>query len=134
MPITRLWADDEGHTHLEPWSADALAFEAGPGVFKGVGGTVLGDASRVMLMRFEPGIRPPLHRVNPGLVVLLEGALVIGVSDGTEVALAPGDAVRIESAGLGRGGVGGWSPSNPDADRFALVALVQMPSRPAASA
>jgi len=130
VPIYRLWADDDhGHTHLEAWSADALAFENGPGVFKGVGGTVLGNATRVMLMRFEPGIDPPLHRANPGFAVLIEGELLIRVSDGTEVALAPGDALRIESLGVGRGGIGGWSPTNPSKERTALLALAQMPSK-----
>jgi hypothetical protein len=132
VPIYRVWADDaEGHTHLEAWSADALAFENGPGVFKGVGGTVLGNATRVMLIRFEPGIEPPLHRANPGFATLIEGELVVRVSDGTEVALAPGDALRIESLGVGRGGIGGWSPANPSKERTALLALVQMPSKPA---
>ncbi len=127
MPIYRLYADDEGATHLEPWSAGELAFESGPGAFKGIGGTVLGDASRVTLMRFESGAEPPLHRVNPGFAVLLEGVLTVRVSDGAEVALAPGDAIRIESTGAGRDGVGGWAPVNTGGG-IALLALVQMPA------
>jgi hypothetical protein len=129
MPIYRLWADSEGHTHLESFAAAEMPFEAGPGGFKGIGGTVLGDASRVMLVRLEPGATTQLHRVNPGLAVVLEGAATVGVSDGTEVALAPGDAVRIESAGLGRDGVGGWSLANLHPTDHALLALVLMPSR-----
>lgn len=128
MPIYRLWATEDGHTHLEAWPAEAVAFEFGPGEFKGIGGSVLGDARRVMLMRFERGITPSLHRANPGFAVLLEGELLVRVSDGTEVALAPGDAIRIESLGVGRGGIGGWSPANPSKERAALLALVQMPS------
>ena len=128
MPIYRLYADEEGVTHLESWSAGELAFESGPGAFRGIGGTVLGEASRVMLMRLEPGVEPPLHRANPGFAVLLEGALTVRVSDGAEVALAPGDAIRIESTGPGRDGVGGWAPVNTG-EGIALLALVQMPAQ-----
>ena len=128
MPMYRLWADADGHTHIEAWPATELAFESGPGIFKGIGGTILGAATRVALMRFEAGIRPPLHRVNGGLAVLMAGRLTVAVSDGDEVALEAGDAIRIESAGIGRGGVGGWQPVNPGPD-LAFVALVQMPSR-----
>ena len=127
MPIYRLYADDAGATHIEPMTTDALHFENGPGEFKGVGGTVLGAASRVMLMRFEEGVRPRLHRANPGMAVLLEGRLTVAVSDGSRVELAPGDAVRIESTGVGRGGNGGWAPANPGPG-LALLALTQMPS------
>ena len=128
MPIYRLYADQEGASHLEPWRAGELAFESGPGAFKGIGGTVLGDASRVMLMRLEPGVEPPLHRANPGFVVLLEGALTVRVSDGAEVALSPGDAIRIESTGPGHDGTGGWAPVNTG-EGIALLALVQMPEQ-----
>ncbi len=128
MPMYRLWADSTGHTHIEAWPATELAFESGPGIFKGIGGTILGAATRVALMRFEAGIKPPLHRVNGGLAVVMEGRLVVGVSDGDEVLLQPGDAVRIESAGIGRGGVGGWQPVNPGPD-LTFVALIQMPSQ-----
>lgn len=121
MPLYRLYAGDDGVTHIAPLDAAGLAFEGGPGDFKGIGGAVLGDASRVLLMRFEPGVRPPLHRANPGLAVLIEGELVIAASDGDRVALHPGDAVRIESTGEG-----GWSPSNPGT-AVALLVLTQMP-------
>lgn len=128
MPMYRLWADSEGHTHIEAWPVTELAFESGPGIFKGIGGTILGAATRVALMRFEAGIKPPLHRVNGGLAVLMEGRLTVAVSDGDEVALAAGDAIRIESAGIGRGGIGGWQPVNPGPG-LTFVALVQMPSK-----
>ena len=127
MPIYRLYADEQGATHLEPLRAEELAFESGPGEFKGIGGSVLGRASRLMLMRFEPGAGAALHRVNPGFAVLLEGVLTVATSDGGEVALRPGDAVRIESAGAGRGGQGGWAPANPGPG-VALLALTQMPA------
>lgn len=121
MPVYRLFASEDGATHIEPMEASAFSFEHGPGEFKGVGGMVLGDASRVLLMRFEAGIEPSLHRANPGFAVLLEGELNVAVSDGTEVALRPGDAIRIESTGRG-----GWAPRNPG-DEPALMTIAQMP-------
>lgn len=128
MPIYRIHTSEDGHTHLEAWPAEAVAFEAGPGPFKGLGGAVLGDAKRVALLRIAPGLKPPLHRTNSGLAVVLEGEVLLRVSDGTEVLLHPGDAVRLESLGVGRGGIGGWSPSNPSSETAALLALVHMPS------
>jgi hypothetical protein len=127
MPIYRIYTSDDGHTHLEAWPAEAVAFEAGPGPFKGLGGAVLGDAKRVALLRIDPGLEPPLHRTNSGLAILLEGEVLLRVSDGAEVLLHAGDAVRLESLGVGRGGVGGWSPTNPSKERRALLALVHMP-------
>lgn len=121
MPIYRLFAGADGVSHLEPLAAAALSFEGGPGAMKGIGGTVLGRASWVTLMRFEAGVRPELHRVGAGLAVLLEGQLVVGVSDGAEQLLRPGDAVRIESTGDG-----GWAPANPGPG-LALLAMVRMP-------
>ena len=127
MPIYRLYADERGATHLEPLSTDGLAFESGPGEFKGIGGSVLGRASRLMLMRFEPGAGAALHRVNPGFAVLLEGVLTVAASDGGQVELRPGDAVRIESADMSADGQGGWAPANPGPG-VALLALTQMPA------
>lgn len=128
VPIYRLFLGNDGETHIEPLAPEALAFENGPGPLKGVGGTVLGRASWVTLMRFEEGVRPGLHRVNPGLAVLLEGRLEVGVSDGAVQPLVPGDALRIEHVGTGRG-QGGWAPANPGPG-LALLALVQMPTSP----
>ena len=127
MPIYRIHTSEDGHTHLEAWSAEAVAFEAGPGPFKGLGGAVLGDARRVALLRIAPGLKPPLHRTNSGLAIILEGDVLLRVSDGAEVLLHPGDAVRLESLGVGRGGVGGWAPANASSDVPALLALVHMP-------
>lgn len=124
MPVYRLYASEDGATHIEPLGTENFSFENGPGEFKGIGGMVLGDASRVLLMRFEAGVQPSLHRANPGLAVLLEGELTVAVSDGSEVALRPGDAIRVESTGRG-----GWAPRNPG-DRLALMAITQMPSKP----
>jgi hypothetical protein len=126
VPVYRLYADVQGATHIEPLDLLDRPWENGPGQFKGVGGSVLGSASRVMLMRFETGSRPPLHRAVPSFAVLLQGALVVNASDGEEVTLQPGDAVRVETTGAG-----GWRLGNP-AEGYALLALVQMPSGRAA--
>ena len=127
MPIYRVYTSEDGHTHLEAWPPDHVSFEAGPGPFKGLGGAVLGDAKRVALLQIAPGLKPPLHRANSGMAIVLEGQVLLGVSDGTEVLLSPGDAVRIESLGVGRGGIGGWAPANPSESVPALLALVHMP-------
>jgi hypothetical protein len=119
----RLFADDAGVTHLEPLALLDRPWENGPGEFKGVGGSVLGDASRVMLMRFETGARPGLHRAVPSFAVCLEGEIVVSASDGTNVALRPGDAVRVETTGRG-----GWQLGNK-LDEPSLLAVVQMPPR-----
>ena len=121
MPSYRLYADERGRTHLEPTDLFALPFENGPGAFKGVGGSVLGAASRVMMMRFEVGARPEFHRAVPSFAVLLAGALVVSTTSGDEVELHPGDAVRVETTGRG-----GWRLGNRGEDE-ALLALAQMP-------
>ena len=119
----RMTADDRGQTHLEPMDLFAWPFENGPGEFKGVGGAAMGDASRVMLMRFETGARPGFHRAVPGFLVVLSGELVVWDSSGTEVALLPGDALRCETTGRG-----GWRLGNR-VEQNTLVALVQMPPK-----
>lgn len=123
MSAYRLHADDAGRTHIEPLSLLDRPWENGPGDFKGVGGSVLGDASHVMLMRFETGARPSFHRAVPGFLVVLEGELVVNASDGDEVVLVPGDAIRVETTGQG-----GWRLGNR-ADGYTLVALTQMPPK-----
>jgi hypothetical protein len=117
----RLYADADGRTHIEPLDLLDRPWENGPGDFKGVGGSVLGNASRVMLMRFETGSRPPLHRAVPGFAVVLQGEVIVSDSTGAEVALGPGDAMRVETTGRG-----GWRLGNR-AEGYALLALVQMP-------
>ena len=119
----RMTADDRGQTHLEPMDLFAGPFENGPGEFKGVGGAAMGDASRVMLMRFETGARPGFHRAVPGFLVVLSGELVVWDSSGAEVALLPGDALRCETTGRG-----GWRLGNR-VEQNTLVALVQMPPK-----
>jgi hypothetical protein len=126
MAAYRLTADDQGRTHLEPLDLFAWPFENGPGDFKGVGGAVMGDASRVMLMRFESGSRPAQHRAVPSFAVVLEGEVVVNDSTGGEVVLQRGDAIRVETTGRG-----GWRLGNRG-EGYALLALAQMP--PAKSA
>ena len=120
----RLTADEQGKTHLAPWDLLDWPFENGPGDFKGVGGAVVGDARRVMLMRFESGSRPGFHGAVPSFAVLLSGELVVNDSSGGEAVLAPGDVVRVETTGRG-----GWRLGNRQ-EEFALLALVQMPLAP----
>jgi hypothetical protein len=122
MAVFRLYADEAGVTHVEPLDLFDRPWENGPGEFKGVGGSVLGDASRVMLMRFERGARSPLHRAVQCFAVLLSGALVVSASDGTNVELGPGDAVRVETPGRGRWQLGSRAKGE------ALLAVVQMPA------
>ncbi|MCK9485413.1 MAG: hypothetical protein M0R73_01750 [Dehalococcoidia bacterium] len=118
----RLRADEQGRTHLEDVDLLDWPFENGPGDFKGVGGAVMGDASRVMLMRFESGSHPGFHRAVPSFAVLLSGELVVDDSTGAEVTLHPGDSIRVETTGRG-----GWRLGNRGED-YALLALVQMPA------
>lgn len=127
MAAYRLTADEEGKTHLEPYDLFDWPFENGPGDFKGVGGAVMGDASRVMLMRFEVGARPGFHRAVPSFGVVVAGEIVVTDSTGTDVRLGVGDAIRVETMGRG-----GWRLGNRGAE-MALLALVQMPPKRAAS-
>lgn len=128
MAAYRLIADEEGKTHLEPYDLFDWPFENGPGDFKGVGGAVMGDAHRVMLMRFERGAHPGFHRAVPSFGVVVAGEVVVSDSTGQHVALRPGDAIRVDTAGRGTWRLGSRG------EEMALLALVQMPARPEASA
>ena len=128
MTAYRLTADERGRTHIEPMDLFDWPFENGPGEFKGVGGAVIGDASRVMLMRFEVGARPGLHRAVPSFGVVVSGEIVVGDSSGNEATLVVGDAIRVETTGRG-----GWRLGNRG-EEMALLALVQMPPKRAPSA
>lgn len=123
MAAYRLTADEAGKTHLEPFDLFDWPFENGPGDFKGVGGAVMGDATRVMLMRFEVGSHPGFHRAVPCFAVVVEGEVVVSDSTGHDVALQVGDAIRVETTGRG-----GWRLGNRG-DEMALLALVQMPPK-----
>lgn len=124
MAQYRLFAGEQGRSILEPVQLLASPFENGPGEFKGVGGVVLGNASRVMLMRFESGAHPGFHRASPAFAVLLEGSLVVTPREGDEVLLAPGDVVRVEPMERGS-----WRLGNPGATD-ALFAVIPMPPAP----
>ena len=128
MAAYRLTADEQGRTSLAPWDLFDWPFENGPGDFKGVGGAVMGDASRVMLMRFERGARPGLHRAVPSFAVVVAGEIVVSDSSGASVTLAVGDAIRVETTGRG-----GWRLGNRG-EEMALLALVQMPPKKAPDA
>ena len=128
MTAYRLTADEQGKTHLEPYDLFDWPFENGPGDFKGVGGVVMGDASRVMLMRFEVGARPGFHRAVPSFGVVVSGAIVVSDSAGQSVTLEVGDAIRVETTGRGV-----WRLGNRG-DEMALLALVQMPPKQAPAA
>lgn len=121
MAQYRLHRGEHGKSVLEPLELLASPFENGPGEFKGVGGIVLGGASRVMLMRFETGAHPGFHRAIPAFAVLLEGSLVVSPAVGDEVLLRPGDAVRVEPMERGT-----WRLGNPGA-ADALFAVIAMP-------
>ena len=60
------------------------SWENGPGAFKGIGGTVLGDARRVMLMRFEPNTE-----------IVLQGVLTVRDSKNNDILLNPGDSIKV---------------------------------------
>lgn len=132
MAAWRLYVDEDSQTRLEPLDLLAWPFENGPGEFKGVGGAVMGDATRLMLMRFETGSRPPLHRVMPSFAVLLQGELVVSDSGDGEVVLKPGDAVRVEP-GVDSARPARWRLGNRS-EGYALLALVQMPQAAVADA
>lgn len=126
MAQYRLFRGENGKSTLEPLNLLASPFENGPGEFKGVGGMVLGDASRVMLMRFESGAHPGFHRAIPSFAVLLEGSLVVSPAVGDEALLQPGDAIRVEPMERGT-----WRLGNPGLTD-ALLALVPIPPPPTA--
>lgn len=121
MAQYRLSAGPTGKSVLEPLPLLDSPFENGPGEFKGVGGVVLGPASRVMLMRFESGSHPGFHRAIPAFAVLLEGELVVSPGVGDDVRLAPGDVIRVEPMARGT-----WRLGNPGLSD-ALFAVVAMP-------
>tara|TARA_B100000530_G_C15923727_1_gene474160 strand:+ start:374 stop:739 length:366 start_codon:yes stop_codon:yes gene_type:complete len=96
------------------------SWENGPGAFKGIGGTVLGDATRVMLMRFEPNTETPLHRVASGLFIVLQGVLTIRDSKNDDISLNSGDSIKIPSSINSK-----WQLVNTGATEV-LFALIKM--------
>ena len=113
--------DEEGETRIDSYPIRELPFEIGPGAFKGLGGTILGDASRFMMLRLEQEINLPLHRAAPGVAINLLGKVTISGSEGAAVTLSPGDLLKIETRVRGA-----WTLTN-DNDEEAYLALIPMP-------
>ena len=113
--------DEQGETRIESYSIKDLPFEIGPGAFKGLGGTILGAASRFMMLRIEDEITLPLHRAAPGVAINLLGKLTINGSQGSAVTLNPGDLLKIETKIRGA-----WAITN-DNHEEAYLALIPMP-------
>ena len=112
----------EGNTEISLYKLEELPFEIGPGSFKGLGGTVLGDATRLMMLRVEAGTALPLHRATPGFAVILSGRVEVAGNQGNSVEMQVGDVMRIETKVRGP-----WRISNPSVDD-AYIALVVMPT------
>ncbi len=112
----------EGDTDISSYQLEELPFEIGPGHFKGLGGTVIGEATRLMILRVETGAELPLHRATPGFAVILSGSVKVGGSQGDSVEMRTGDVVRLETRARGP-----WRLSN-SSDNEAFIALTVMPS------
>tara|TARA_B100000676_G_C17991655_1_gene795298 strand:- start:386 stop:751 length:366 start_codon:yes stop_codon:yes gene_type:complete len=90
--------NDQGNHQIALRDLSDQSWENGPGAFKGIGGTVLGDATRVMLMKFELNSETPLHRVTSGLFIVLEGVLTLHNNKNEDIFLKPGDSIKIPSS------------------------------------
>ncbi len=106
--------NEEGETWIDSYSIKDLPFEIGPGAFKGLGGTILGSASRLMML--------PLHRAAPGVAINLLGKVTVSGSQGSAVTLNPGDLLKIETKIRGA-----WAIVNNHKEE-AYLALIVMPS------
>lgn len=113
--------NEEGETWIDSYSIRDLPFEIGPGAFKGLGGTILGAASRLMMLRVEKEIDLPLHRAAPGVAINLLGKVTVRGSTGSAVTLNPGDLLKIETKIRGA-----WAITNSNAEE-AYLALIPMP-------
>lgn len=113
--------NEEGETWIDSYSIRDLPFEIGPGAFKGLGGTILGTASRLMMLRVEQEIDLPLHRAAPGVAISLLGKITVRGSTGSTVILNPGDLLKIETKVRGA-----WAIANSN-DEEAYLALIPMP-------
>lgn len=114
--------NEEGETWIDSYSIKDLPFEIGPGAFKGLGGTILGSASRLMMLRIEQEIELPLHRAAPGVAINLLGKVTVSGSQGSAVTLNPGDLLKIETKIRGA-----WAIVNNHKEE-AYLALIVMPS------
>jgi hypothetical protein len=113
--------NEEGETWIDSYSISDLPFEIGPGAFKGLGGTILGTASRLMMLRVEKEIDLPLHRAAPGVAINLLGKVTVRGSTGSAVTLNPGDLLKIETKIRGA-----WAIANSKNEE-AYLALIPMP-------
>jgi hypothetical protein len=113
--------NEEGETWIDSYSISDLPFEIGPGAFKGLGGTILGTASRLMMLRVEKEIDLPLHRAAPGVAINLLGKVTVRGSTGSAVTLNPGDLLKVETKIRGA-----WAIANSNAEE-AYLALIPMP-------
>ena len=113
--------NEEGETWIDSYSMTDLPFEIGPGAFKGLGGTILGDASRLMMLRIERERDLPLHRAAPGVAINLQGKITISGSQGSEITLHPGDLLKIKTKIRGA-----WTIVNNNKEEVYL-ALISMP-------
>ena len=113
--------NEEGETWIDSYSISDLPFEIGPGAFKGLGGTILGTASRLMMLRVEKEIDLPLHRAAPGVAINLLGKVTVRGSTGSAVTLNPGDLLKIETKIRGT-----WAIANSNTEE-AYLALIPMP-------
>ncbi len=113
--------NEEGETWIDSYSIRDLPFEIGPGAFKGLGGTILGDASRLMMLRIEREMDLPLHRAAPGVAINLQGKITISGSQGSAITLHPGDLLKIKTKIRGA-----WTIANNNKEEVYL-ALISMP-------
>ena len=116
-----LTENEEGETRIDSYLIKDLPFEIGPGAFKGLGGTILGNASRLMMLRIEQEMDLPLHRAAPGVAINLLGKVTISGSQGPSVTLNPGDLLKIETKIRGA-----WALVNNNKEE-AYLALISMP-------
>jgi len=111
-----------GDTDISVYDLQELPFEIGPGHFKGLGGTVVGEATRLMMLRIEKGADLPLHRATPGFAIVLSGSVEVGGNQGSSVKMRAGDVMRVETKARGP-----WRLFNTS-DNDVFIALMVMPT------
>jgi quercetin dioxygenase-like cupin family protein len=87
--------NDQGDHQITLSNLSEQSWENGPGAFKGIGGTVIGDATRLMLMKFESKSETPFHRVVSGISIILQGVLTVRHSKSEDLLLHPGDSIAV---------------------------------------
>jgi len=117
MHYLRIWADDDGESHLEPVTLPEDLAAGEPGVAP----LVVSDPVRVDRLHFvtvKAGRQAPDWHTGPRrqLVTFLTGAVTIETSDGDRRELDPGTTVLVEDL-AGRGHV----TTHADGDQRVLV-------------